>query len=396
MAEDPVSELVEARPQRTTHRPGQPVNIHPLPAGGGLSDSSLRPPPRLPADGHDEISALRLAVPIVRRWPLVLGCSAAVGALALAATFVIPPRYAATTSFTVEQGSNSLTIPKALGGLAGQLGGLLGAGMASGPSADYFTALATSRTIKEAVLSSRYADGKLTADGAGPPLLDLLDVRGGTPARRMENGARRLGTMVKPAVDRRGGVVSITVVDRVPDRAAAIGNRVMELLNKYNVEQRQSRSRQQRELAQRSLVEAQRELRAAEERLQAFLSGNRRYQQSPLLVFEANRLERTVLQKQEVVTGLAQAYEEARILEVGDIPVLSLVDAAVPPTRRSFPVRWQFLLGGLFAGGLVGLVLVYLLEARRTWIAEQQPDFLALRDAARAWRARLRGRPVRA
>jgi hypothetical protein len=73
-----------------------------------------------------------------------------------------------------------------------------------------------------------------------------------------------------------------------------------------------------------------------------------------------------------------------------------MIDAAVAPTRRSFPVRWQFLLAGVVFGGLLGLVIVYLLEARRTWIAEQQPDFLALRDAARAWKARFRGRPARA
>jgi uncharacterized protein involved in exopolysaccharide biosynthesis len=109
------------------------------------------------------------------------------------------------------------------------------------------------------------------------------------------------------------------------------------------------------------------------------------------LLFEQRRFERAVEQKQELVTSLAQTYEEARISEAGDIPAISVVDAAAVPVRRSFPVRWQFLAGGLFFGALAGLVLAYLLEARRTWIAEQQPDFLALRDAARAWRMRLRG-----
>ncbi len=111
MAEDPISELVDARPQRTTHRPAQPMTIHPLPPAGGLSDVQPRIPPRLAIDGQDEISALRLAVPIVRRWPTILASAATVGALGLAVTFIMPARYAATTSFTVEQGSNSLTQP---------------------------------------------------------------------------------------------------------------------------------------------------------------------------------------------------------------------------------------------------------------------------------------------
>jgi tyrosine-protein kinase Etk/Wzc len=396
MAEDQISDLVDARAPRTTHRPPQPVTIHPLPPQGTLADAQPRLSPKLGVNGNDEISALKLAVPIVRRWPVILASAAVIGALAVAATFIVPPRYTARTSFTVEAGSNSLSMPKGLVGIAGQLGVVLGGNATGGPPEEYFTALATSRTIKEAVLSSRYADGALTPAGGGRPLLELLNVEGDTPARRMENGVRQLGRMLRTDVARQAGVVTIAVADREPRRAAAIGNRLIEVLNTYNVEQRQSRSRHQRELAQRSLAEAQRELRAAEERLQDFLSRNRRYQQSPLLVFEANRLERAVLQKQEVATGLAQAYEEARISEAGDIPVISMIDAAVPPTRRSFPVRWQFLFAGLFLGGLMGLILAYLLEARRTWIAEQQPDFLALREAARLWKARLRGRHVRA
>ena len=201
--------------------------------------------------------------------------------------------------------------------------------------------------------------------------------------------------MVRSEIDRKAGIVTLIVADRDPQRAAAIANEMIDLLNRYNVEQRRSRSRQQREFAGRRLAEAQAELRIAEERLQDFLSRNRRFAQSPLLLFEEKRLERVVDQKQELVAGLAQSYEEARIAEAGDTPVISVIDVAKAPTRRSFPIWWQFLFGGLFLGGLVGLVLVFLLEARRTWIAEQQPDFLALRDAARAWRARLRRQPIR-
>jgi uncharacterized protein involved in exopolysaccharide biosynthesis len=360
--------------------------------------ADLQPPlfsPKLAVNGHDEISALKLVVPVVRRWPVIVWSAALVGALAVGLTFIIPARYTARTTFTVEAGPGSLSLPKGLMGIAGQLGVLLGGTGPGAPPADYFTALASSsRAIKETVLSSHYRDGRLTASG-GTPLLELLDVEGDTPARRLENGVKRLGRMLRTEVDRRAGIVTLMVSDQDPKRAAAIGNRVIDLLNKYNVEHRRSRSRQQRELAEQRLAEAQRELRAAEERLQGFLSGNRRYAQSPLLLFEFNRLERVVLQKQELAAGLAQAYEEARISEAGDIPVISVIDAAVAPTRRSFPIRWQFALAGLFLGGLGGLVLVYLLEARRTWIAEQQPDFLALRDAARAWKARLRGHTVR-
>jgi uncharacterized protein involved in exopolysaccharide biosynthesis len=394
MAEEPISELVESRAQRSAPRPQPTASIH-LPAQGALADAAPHMAPRLTVNGNDEISALKIAVPIVRRWPVIVWSALALGTFATALTFVVPARYTARTSFSPETQSNSISISKALSGLAGQLGMVLGAGGSEGPSPDYFTALAKSEAIAHPLLLSRYTpDGKL-GTAVGTPLLDLLDVKGDTRARRLENGVRKLNRMLRGEIDRKAGIVTIMVADRDPQRASAIANRVIELLNKYNVEQRRSRSRQQREFAGGRLAAAQSELRTAEERLQDFLSRNRRIKDSPLLLFEEKRLERAIEQKEELVAALAQSYEEARISEAGDIPVISVIDNAGVPTRRSFPVRWQFLLGGLFLGGLVGLVLVFLLEARRTWIAEQQPDFLALRDAARAWRARLRRQPAR-
>jgi tyrosine-protein kinase Etk/Wzc len=392
MAEDPISELVEGRVPRGAARP-QP-NIHPA-LQSGLADSAPRLAPRLAVNGHDEISALKLAVPIVRRWPVILWSAALLGAVAVASTLVLPTRYTARTTFTVEATSNGITLPKGIAGLAGQFGVILGGASPGAPPADYFIALARSDTITHPLLLSHYTrDGKLVESG-GRPLLDVLEVKGDTPAQRLENGRRRLAQMVRGEIDRKAGIVTLMVADRDPKRAAAIANYLIALLNRYNVEQRQSRSRQQREFAGRRLDEAQAELRAAEGRLQDFLSRNRRYQQSPLLLFEFTRLDRAVLQKQDLAAALAQSYEEARIAEAGDTPVISVIDAAAAPTRRSFPIRWQFLLVGLFVGGFAGLVLVFLLEARRTWIAEQQPDFLALRDAARAWKARLRRQSMR-
>jgi uncharacterized protein involved in exopolysaccharide biosynthesis len=370
------------------------MTIH-LPPQAALADTQSRIAPKLGVNGHDEISALKLAVPIVRRWPLIVASALIVGALAVAFTFLVSARYTARTSFTVEASTGSLSMPKGLVGIAGQLGMVLGGNGSAEPPAEYFTALATSWTIRRSLLDARFtADGEYTPTG-GAPLLTLLRVKGDNEARRVEAGIRQLGRMLHTEIDRRAGIVTIMVTDREAERAASIANHLMTLLNKYNVEQRRSRSRQQREFAERSLREAQGELRAAESRLQEFLTSNRRYQQSPLLLFEYNRLDRTVAQKQTVVEGLAQSYEEARISEAGDIPVISVVDVAVPPAWRSFPVRWQFLLGGLLLGGIVGLIVAYLLEAKRTWVAEQQPDFIALRDAARLWRARLRGQPIR-
>jgi uncharacterized protein involved in exopolysaccharide biosynthesis len=197
--------------------------------------------------------------------------------------------------------------------------------------------------------------------------------------------------MLGSYIDRKSGIIAITVSDRDPSRAAAAANRLIALLDKHNVEHRRFRSRQQREFSERRLAEAQTELRDAEARFDAFMARNKRFADSPLLTSEHARLQRAVLMREDLVSRLTDAYDEARIAEAGDIPVISVIDPAVPPVRRSFPIWWQFLLGGLALGALAGIVRAYLVEAKRTWIAEEQPDFLALRDAARSWRTRLRG-----
>src|SRR5918999_1203302 len=122
--------------------------------GDGASNGAVsHDQSRLSLD-HDEISALKLAVPLVRRWPTVVTSTIAVGLVALLLALVIPARYTARTTFTVESPNTSLPMSKALGisrtltglGLGGQgrqLGGILGGGGSMTPEPDYFTGLAT-------------------------------------------------------------------------------------------------------------------------------------------------------------------------------------------------------------------------------------------------------------
>jgi uncharacterized protein involved in exopolysaccharide biosynthesis len=200
---------------------------------------------------------------------------------------------------------------------------------------------------------------------------------------------RKLGRMVDAAVDRKAEIVTLSVSDRSPQRAAAIADRLFQLLNTFNVEKRQTRSRLQREFAQRSLREAQVELRLAENRFQDFLTRNKAYAAPPLRV-EFTRLQWNIEQKQNVVETLARKYEEARIAEAGDIPVLSVIDQGEPPARRSFPKWWMFIPTGLVLGLLVGSAIAVVTEARRSWKVVAEPAYVPAREPGRAWPPTLR------
>src|SRR2546430_10409083 len=81
------------------------------------------------------------------------------------------------------------------------------------------------------------------------------------------------------------------------------------------------------------------ELRRAEEAVKTFYERNRGWQQAPELVFEEARLRRQVNIGQEVYLTLKREYETARIEEVNDTPVITVIDTAVPPERRTSPQR---------------------------------------------------------
>jgi uncharacterized protein involved in exopolysaccharide biosynthesis len=75
------------------------------------------------------------------------------------------------------------------------------------------------------------------------------------------------------------------------------------------------------------------ELGAAESRLRAFDERNLRIDNSPELRLERDRLQREIGTKQEVVTMLAQAFEQARIDEVRNTPAITIIERPSLPWR---------------------------------------------------------------
>jgi uncharacterized protein involved in exopolysaccharide biosynthesis len=167
-----------------------------------------------------------------------------------------------------------------------------------------------------------------------------------------------------------------------PELAAATANRMLELLNEFNLERRQSQSREQRRFTGDRLAEAEQELREAERSQLRFLQNNRQYQGSPLLEFQAEQLGRAVQLKQEVFLTLTKAHEEARIAEVRDTPVLTVIDPAVSPAMRSRPRRVLGVTVALLVGGLLGVALVYIGAFRSRVKRDSPPDYV---DFQAAW-----------
>lgn len=336
---------------------------------------------------HD-ISFFELLTPLVRRWKLIVGTAAGAAVLTAIVLLLRPPTYTAKTTFTPEApaGGGPAGSLAALAGVASELG--LGTGTTSSVSPDFFVKLAGSGEVLRSTLLTDFTDP--SAANRSRPLVEILKVPGHSLEERLQRGVIALRDRIEVAADKPTGIVTLEVNMRTPQLAASVANRMVQLLNQFNLERRQSQSREQRRFTGERVAEAERDLRAAERAQLAFLQRNRDYSSSPLLAFEAGRIARDVQVKQELFLTLSKAHAEARIAEVRDTPVLTVVDSAVAPIQRSSPRRTLGVLIAGIVGTMAGIGLAYVATARDRARVDPRPDYLEFREAWDAARGRLR------
>jgi uncharacterized protein involved in exopolysaccharide biosynthesis len=342
--------------------------------------AGLEPEPTATRSGDNrDISMFELLTPLVRQWKLIFGTAAACAVVAAILLLLQRPVYTAETTFTPETPNTTGLASSIVGlaGIAGQLG--LGDAMSGGASPEFFARLLHSREVLRATLQTEFPSPG--SPGAKRQLLDLLEINGKNLEERLQLGAGRLAQATEARVEQATGIVTLSVEMHSPELAAVTANRMLELLNEFNLERRQSQSHEQRRFTGDRLREAEQELREAERAQLRFLQNNRQYQGSPLLEFQAQQLERAVQLKQEIYLTLTKAHEEARIAEVRDTPVLTVVDPAVPPSQRSRPRRTLGVILAFGVGTVLGISLVYLGVFRRRVRRDRASDYLEFRAA---------------
>jgi G-rich domain on putative tyrosine kinase len=305
--------------------------------------------------------------------------------LTLLVSLALPTRWTAKATFIPET-SSSIQLPQGVGALAGEFGLTLpGSDPMSSP--DFYAAVTRSRSLLEQTLTARFPVPGAARRGDSLPLIDILEIEADTPRERMEKAVEWLKDHSSARVDNKTGTIELAVELPGADLSATVARHMVGLLNDFNQHTRNLRARERRKFTEGRAEAAQKDLLAAEEALRIFLTRNRQFETSPQLLFEHGRLQRQVDLRQEVYQTLRREYEVARIDEVNDTPVLTVVDPPAPPAKPSSPRPLRMSLVAAVLGLLLGVTLAFVLEYLNR-SREQQPA--AYQRVVEVWRRRRR------
>lgn len=317
------------------------------------SESSELTQVRGPSPRDGDISFWEVLAVLVRGRRRIAAFALLAGGVAVGVGLVLPRSWEVQASFRPQGAEMGLG---QLSSLASQFGVSI-PGNSEGDSPEFYQELIRSRAILERV-ALRYFTGVL-ADSAR--LESILELDDSDLAVRTAEAITWLGEeAIATSVGRETGIVTLTVTTQWPQLSAQLAHAILEELNRFNTETRRSQAAAERGFAQERREAARSDLTSAEGALKAFLVENRSFDNSPALRFEHDRLQREVQMRQQIYTTLSEAYEQARISEVRDTPVITVLQAPyLPPEPEGRGLVLKLVLG-VVLGGMLGVAVVFL------------------------------------
>lgn len=345
----------------------------------------------MPHASDGEISLMEIGSILLRQRKLLFILATAGMLVGLVFGLTSPRLYVSQATFIPQEGEGSGMSAVAIA--ASQFGfDVQGGGAGWGPPV--YVELLRSRAVLEPIAldSFRVAErgGEVVA------LADLLEAHGETPAREADQAYRALQSVVEAHEVPSFGAVKFSVTTPWPSVSHTIAERLLSAVNEFNLQKRKSQATAERRFVEARAAESEAALREAEERLKSFLERNRAYNRSPDLLFEQQSLQRQVALRQDLHTTWMKAREEARIREVRNTPVITVLEdpgVAVTPQSRRVVVKAIL---GLLGGILLAVTIAFLMhfgtrgkvggteEAREFFqlMEEATPRFLRRRGSA--------------
>lgn len=405
------------------HKPGERTDYAPL------------------SPAADEISLLDVIIILAERKRTIFRITVIFAVLAIIVSLVLPKRYTASVVLLPPQQNSSLSasaLSSQLGNIGGGIAALAGGSLGLKNPNDMYVGMLKSRTVEDAMVEhfdlmreyrAKYPsdarkdfEGHVTIDGSGKDNLIHISIEDRDPNRAAElaNGyidqyrklsehlaiteasQRRLffEQQLEQAKDKLADAEEAlketeqkTGLIQLDSQARALIESAVQLRAQIAAKEVQIQSLRTYATAENSeLVQAQHELEGLHAQLDK-LGGSANIDaglmvpkgQVPAAGLEYVRKLRDVKYHEAVFEILARQFELAKLDEAKQGAVVQVVDAAIPPDRRSFPKRALIVIGatavGLFFGVFLALVQASYEHLMRD--SESASKFRHLRDVLR-------------
>jgi uncharacterized protein involved in exopolysaccharide biosynthesis len=267
----------------------------------------------------------------------------------------------------------------AVTGLAAQFGINLGGSSDPTLSPEFYADLLSSRPVLERTVRARYPISSRDSTQT------LAQLYGGE-----DRAIDRVRGGINSSINSRTGVISLSVSSDSPGMAQQIAQELLRQLDDFNKQRRKSRVSSERQFTEARLAEAAAQLRASEDSLQSFYTRNRDFERSPELRFREDRLTREVGLRQQVYSTLAQAFEQSKIDEVRDTPVITVLEEPSSPRHGDSRHTIDRVVLAMSLGTLAAFALALLLDSAKTTKFEKTDELDEFRALGRQFAYELR------
>ena len=319
-----------------------------------------------------EISIFGILNILLRQRMLFMGVIALATAISVAVAATRATTYTSSVTFLTETsegvGGDALVLAQEFGLSIGSPGGQR--------TPEFYADLITSVEVLRQTVTESYLRSPVGEEPIETNLVTYYAAEGQTDAERIEVAMELLKESIVVRPDRETSVVSFSITTSDPRLSQGVAQHIFDMVHRFDLTTRQTQAGAERRFSGERLAELTTELRDAEDSLKSFLIENRVFSNSPALQFDHDRLQRAVAMRQELVTSLAEAHESARIEEVRNTPVITVIDPPRVPAVRDPKGRLTVLVFGIIIGVTGGVFAAFMLnsmeQARRMGSADFQ------------------------
>ena len=237
-----------------------------------------------------------------------------------------------------------------------------------------------SRTLAKILLKRKFDSIEF---GQQKSLLQILTYGNEIPEIGIDTlriiAVEKLLNMINISEDRKTGILTLSINASEPSLASEINQALIEELDSHQRQYNKSKTSETRQFIDERILNTEKELQIAENKLKNFNDRNRRIENSPALQLEQQRLGREVIVLTGVFTTLKQQLETTKIEEVKESDYVILLD---PPEIPIKPIdqnkRMKVILAGLLGIGL-GIIIGFLREYFSSIKAEEMNKIKKIR-----------------